>query len=64
MADCVLMLPELSVDWNVAAWLWIIIAAYEMTMLDLDGRQNERKHIVKLVLLLAILIVAVVYLLA
>lgn len=57
------MFPELSAGWNLAAWLWIIIASYEMTMLDQDGRQNERKHIVKLVLLLAILIAAVIYLL-
>lgn len=64
MADYVLMLPELSVSWNVAAWLWIIIMSYELTMLDQDSRQNERKYIVKLVLLLAILIVAVAYLLA
>lgn len=64
MADFVLMLPELSVGWNVATLLWIIIMSYELTMLDQDSRQNERKHIVKLVLLLAILIVAVAYLLA
>lgn len=58
MADCVL---ELSIDWEVAAWLWIVITSYELIMAGLDDRQNERKHIVKLVLLLAILMATVAY---
>lgn len=53
MADYVLML---SVGWNVVAWLWVIITAYELLMAELDGRQNERKHIVKIVILFALVI--------
>lgn len=56
MADYVLMFPELSVVRNAIAWLWIIIMAYELTMLDQDSRQNERKHIVKIAILFALVI--------
>ncbi|GHN47135.1 hypothetical protein ME799_07410 [Lactobacillus delbrueckii] len=51
-----LMLPELSVVRNAIALLWIIIMAYELTMLDQDSRQNERKHIVKIAILFALVI--------
>lgn len=44
--------PELSTELNIALWLWIILMAYEMTMLDSDGYKNERKHFVRIVLLL------------
>lgn len=56
MADYVLMFPELSVIQNAVALLLIFAIAYESTMLDLDGRQNERKHIVKIAILLALAI--------
>lgn len=56
LVDFVLMFPELSVVQNAIALLWIIIMAYELTMLDLDGRQNERKHIVKIAILFALMI--------
>lgn len=56
MADYVLIFPELSTVWNAVTWLLILIFGYEMTMLDLDGQQNERKHIVKATILFALVI--------
>lgn len=56
MADYLLMFPELSVAWNAVDLLLIFVIAYEMTMLDLDSQQNERKHIVKATILIAIVI--------
>lgn len=56
MADYVLMFPELSVVQNAVALLLIFIIAYEQTMLDLDGRQNERKHVAMIAILFAIVI--------
>lgn len=56
MADYVLMFPELSVAQNAIALLLIFVIAYEQTMLDLDGRQNERKHVVMIAILFAIVI--------
>jgi hypothetical protein len=44
--------PELSAELNIAIWFWIILMAYEMTMLDSDGHENERKHLITVVLLL------------
>lgn len=52
--------PELSVELNIALWLWIILMAYETTMLDSDGHKNERKHFVRIVLLLAGLIAVII----
>lgn len=43
--------PDLSAELNIAIWLWIILMAYEMTMLDSDGYKNERKHLIAIVLL-------------
>lgn len=56
MADYVLIFPELSVVQNAVALLLIFIMAYEWNMLDLDGRSNERKHIVKIAILFALVI--------
>lgn len=56
MADYVLMFPELSIVQDAVILLLIFIMAYEWNMLDLDGRQNERKHIVKIAILFALVI--------
>lgn len=48
MTNHVLIFPELSIFWNAVALLLIFIMAYEMTILDLDGRQNEKKHLIKI----------------
>lgn len=56
MADYVLIFPELSVVQNAIALLLIFVIAYEQTMLDLDGRQNERKHLVKIAILFVLVI--------
>lgn len=60
MANYVLIFPELSVFWNAVALLLIFIMAYEMTMLDLDGRQNEQKHLVKVVILFTLVMAEIV----
>lgn len=52
--------PDLSTELNIALWLWIILTAYEMTILDSDGYENERKHLIAVVLLLAGLIAVMV----
>lgn len=52
----VLMFPELSVVQNAVALLLIFAIAYEQTKLDMDGRQNERKHLVKTAILFALVI--------
>lgn len=56
MADYVLMFPELSIVQDAVILLLIFIMSYEWNMLDLDGRQNERKHIVKIAILFALVI--------
>lgn len=60
MADYVLIFPELSVAQNAVALMLIIIIAYELTMLDLDSQPNERKHIVKVAMLFALLAAEVI----
>ncbi len=50
------MFPELSVVQNAVILLLIFIMAYEQTMLDMDSRQNERKHIVKIAILFTLAI--------
>ena len=47
-----LIAPDLSVELNIALLVWIILISYEMTMLDSDGHENERKHLITIVLLL------------
>lgn len=54
------MAPELSAQLNIALWFWIVLMAYEMTMLDSDGHKNERKHFVRIVLLLVGLIAVII----
>lgn len=56
MADYVLMFPELSIVQDAVILLLIFIMSYEWNMLDLDDRQNERKHLVKIAILFAIVI--------
>lgn len=60
MANHVLIFPELSVFWNAVSLLLIFIIAYEMAMLDLDGRQNEQKHLVKIVILFTLMMTEMV----
>ena len=60
MANHVLIFPELNVFWNAVTLLLIFIMAYEITMLDLDGQQKEKKHLVKIAILFVLVITEIV----
>lgn len=55
-----MLIQEVGIALNIAFWLWIITIAYQITMLNSDGFENERKHLVKIILLFVVLIAVVI----